>query len=37
MEKGSPARTFIIYGDQSAASSVIFYTNDFFQKRRRCW
>jgi 4-amino-4-deoxy-L-arabinose transferase-like glycosyltransferase len=28
--KGSPADTFIIYGDQSDASSVIFYTHKFF-------
>ena len=29
---GSPQDTFIIYGDQSDASSVIFYTHNFFQK-----
>ena len=28
--KGSPADTFIIFGDQSDASSVIFYTHSFF-------
>ena len=28
--KGSPADTFIIYGDQSDASSVVFYTHNFF-------
>jgi len=31
-QKGSPADTFIIYGDQSDASSVIFYAHHFFQK-----
>ena len=30
--KGSPADTFIIYGDQSDASSVIFYTHNFLHK-----
>ena len=30
--KGSPSDTFIIYGDQSDASSVIFYTHDFLRK-----
>jgi 4-amino-4-deoxy-L-arabinose transferase-like glycosyltransferase len=30
--KGSPADSFIIYGDQSDASSVVFYTHDFFRK-----
>jgi hypothetical protein len=30
--KGSPADAFIIYGDQSDASSVVFYTHDFFRK-----
>jgi 4-amino-4-deoxy-L-arabinose transferase-like glycosyltransferase len=30
MAKGTPADQFIIYGDQSDASSVIFYTNKFF-------
>ncbi len=29
--KGSPADTFIIYGEQSDASSVIFYTHSFFK------
>jgi len=33
MAKGSPADTFIIYGDQSDASSVIFYTSKFFHAR----
>ncbi|MGH9600408.1 MAG: glycosyl transferase, partial [Terracidiphilus sp.] len=33
MAKGSPADTFIVYGDQSDASSVIFYTNKFFHAR----
>jgi 4-amino-4-deoxy-L-arabinose transferase-like glycosyltransferase len=32
LAKGSPADTFIIYGDQSDASSVIFYTHSFFHK-----
>jgi 4-amino-4-deoxy-L-arabinose transferase-like glycosyltransferase len=31
--KGTPADTLIIYGDQSDASSVIFYTNKFFHAR----
>ena len=31
--KGSPSDTFIIYGDQSSGSSVIFYTRNFFGKR----
>ncbi|MGH9605237.1 MAG: ArnT family glycosyltransferase [Terracidiphilus sp.] len=31
--KGSPADTFIIWGDQSNGSSVIFYTNKFFHAR----
>jgi len=30
MAKGTPADTFIIYGDQSSGSSVIFYTHKFF-------
>jgi hypothetical protein len=30
MEKGTPADTFIIYGEQSDASSVVFYTHNFF-------
>jgi hypothetical protein len=33
MAKGSPSDTFIIYGDQSSGSSVIFYTNKFFGGR----
>jgi hypothetical protein len=32
VEKGSPADSFIIYGDQSDASSVVFYTHDFLRK-----
>ena len=32
IRKGSPADSFIIYGDQSDASSVVFYTHDFLQK-----
>jgi hypothetical protein len=32
LEKGSPSDTFIIFGDQSDASSVIFYTHSFFRK-----
>jgi len=31
--KGTPADTVIIYGDQSAGSSVIFYTHKFFGDR----
>lgn len=30
--KGSPADSFIIYGDQSDASSVVFYTHNFLKK-----
>ena len=30
--KGSPADAFIIYGDQSDASSVVFYTHNFLRK-----
>ena len=30
IQKGSPADTFIIFGEQSDASSVIFYTHNFF-------
>jgi 4-amino-4-deoxy-L-arabinose transferase-like glycosyltransferase len=30
IQKGSPADSFIIYGEQSDASSVIFYTHSFF-------
>jgi 4-amino-4-deoxy-L-arabinose transferase-like glycosyltransferase len=33
MAKGTPDDTFIIYGDQSDASSVIFYTKHFFHDR----
>jgi len=33
MAKGTPADTFIISGDQSFGSSVIFYTNAFFHGR----
>ena len=33
MAKGSPSDTFIIYGEQSSGSSVIFYTNSFFGSR----
>src|SRR5262249_26481913 len=29
---GSPSDSFIIYGDQSDASSVIFYSHDFLRK-----
>jgi 4-amino-4-deoxy-L-arabinose transferase-like glycosyltransferase len=32
LAKGSPADTFIIYGDQSDASSVVFYTHNFLHK-----
>jgi 4-amino-4-deoxy-L-arabinose transferase-like glycosyltransferase len=32
IEKGSPADSFIIYGDQSDASSVVFYTHRFLQR-----
>jgi hypothetical protein len=32
LHDGAPADTFIIYGDQSDASSVIFYTHNFLQK-----
>ena len=32
LQKGSPADTFIIYGDQSDASSVVFYTHKFIAK-----
>jgi hypothetical protein len=37
MAKGSPNDVFIIYGEQSSGSSLIFYTNDFFRDGRRCW
>ena len=33
MAKGSPSDTLIIDGDQSSGSSVIFYTNHFFDSR----
>jgi 4-amino-4-deoxy-L-arabinose transferase-like glycosyltransferase len=33
IQYGSPADSFIIYGDQSDASSVIFYTHSFFAGR----
>jgi 4-amino-4-deoxy-L-arabinose transferase-like glycosyltransferase len=33
MQKGSPADSFIIYGEQSDASSVVFYTHRFFGGR----
>jgi hypothetical protein len=32
LEKGTPADSFIIYGDQSDASSVVFYTYNFLRK-----
>ncbi len=32
IEKGSSADSFIIYGDQSDASSVVFYTHNFLHK-----
>ena len=32
LAKGAPSDTFIIYGDQSDASSVIFYTHKFLHK-----
>jgi 4-amino-4-deoxy-L-arabinose transferase-like glycosyltransferase len=32
LHDGSPADSFIVYGDQSDASSVIFYTHDFLHK-----
>jgi hypothetical protein len=31
IQKGSPADTFIIYGEHSDASSVVFYTHHFLQ------
>ena len=31
VEKGSPSDSFIIYGDQSDASSVVFYTHNFLR------
>ena len=33
VQKGSHADSFIIFGEQSDASSVVFYTNDFFEGR----
>ncbi|MGA3161902.1 MAG: glycosyltransferase family 39 protein [Terracidiphilus sp.] len=33
IQKGSPADSFIIFGEQSDASSVVFYTHRFFQGR----
>ena len=33
MQKGTPSDTFIIYGEQSSGSSVIFYTHKFFHRR----
>ena len=33
MKDGTPNDTFIIYGDQSSGSSVIFYTHQFFHRR----
>ncbi len=32
LAKGSPSDSFIIYGDQSDASSVVFYTHNFLHK-----
>jgi 4-amino-4-deoxy-L-arabinose transferase-like glycosyltransferase len=32
LQKGSPTDSFIVYGDQSDASSVIFYTHNFLHK-----
>ena len=32
LQKGAPSDTFIIYGDQSDASSVVFYTHNFLRK-----
>lgn len=34
MREGTPNDTFIIYGDQSSGSSVIFYTHNYFHWRR---
>jgi len=31
IQKGSPADTFIIYGEQASGSSIIFYTHKFFE------
>jgi 4-amino-4-deoxy-L-arabinose transferase-like glycosyltransferase len=33
MKDGSPADTLVIYGEQSSASSVIFYTRSYFHSR----
>ena len=33
IQKGTPADTFIIYGEQNSGSSVIFYTNAFFNEK----
>jgi hypothetical protein len=33
MAKGTPNDTFIIYGEESSGSSVIFYTRDYFHAR----
>ena len=33
MQKGTPADSFIIWGEQSSASSVIFYTRSFFHSK----
>jgi hypothetical protein len=33
MKEGTPNDTFIIYGEQSSGSSVIFYTHNFFGER----
>jgi 4-amino-4-deoxy-L-arabinose transferase-like glycosyltransferase len=33
LQEGTPDDSFIIYGEQSAASSVIFYTHNFFHGR----
>jgi 4-amino-4-deoxy-L-arabinose transferase-like glycosyltransferase len=33
MKDGTPSDTFIIYGEESTASSIIFYTRNFFHNR----
>ena len=33
MKDGSPSDSFIIFGEQSAASSVLFYTHNFFHQK----
>ena len=33
MQKGTPSDTFIIYGEESSGSSVIFYTHNYFHWR----